>query len=64
MYLCKLVYGKTCDLLVQLEHKAMWAMKKFKMDWNDTAEQRLKGLNDLDEFTLKAYKSSDLYKER
>ena len=64
MSLCKLVYGKTCNLLVQLEHKAMWAMKKFKMDWNDAAEQRLKRLNDLDEFTLKAYKSSDLFRER
>ena len=38
-------------------------MKKLKMDWNETAEQRLTELNELDEFCLKAYESSALYKE-
>ena len=49
---------------VELEHKAMWAMKKLKMDWNEAAEQRLNGLNELDEFCLKAYESSAIYKEK
>ena len=39
-------------------------MKKLKMDWSETAEQRLTGLNELDEFRLKAYESSSLYKEK
>ena len=38
-------------------------MKKFKMDWNEAGEQRLNGLNELDEFCLKAYEISSLYKE-
>ena len=38
-------------------------MKKLKMDWHEAAEQRLNGLNELDEFRLKKYESSAIYKE-
>ena len=39
-------------------------MKKLKMDWSEAAEQQLNGLNELDEFRLKAHESSALYKEK
>ena len=38
--------------------------EEVKMDWTKAAEQRLNGLNELDEFRLKAYESSALYKEK
>ena len=28
----QLVYGKTCHLPIELNHKSMWAMKKLKID--------------------------------
>ncbi|XP_015068720.1 uncharacterized protein LOC107013286 [Solanum pennellii] len=42
----------------------MWAMNKLKIDWNKVADQRLNGLNGLDELRLKAYESSSIYKEK
>ena len=62
MYPYEIEYGKACHLSVELEHKAMWGMNKLKMDWNETEKRRQNGLNEIDEFRLKAYESSALYK--
>ncbi|CAM8880537.1 unnamed protein product [Rhodiola kirilowii] len=57
----RLVYGKPCHLPVELEYKAMWAIKELNFDMKATGEKRLLQLNELDEIRLDSYKSSKIY---
>ncbi|PHT24465.1 hypothetical protein CQW23_35807 [Capsicum baccatum] len=56
----ELVYGKACHLPIELEHMALWALKKLNLNWDDAMNLRLEQLNELDEFRLHAYERTDL----
>ncbi|XP_016558329.1 uncharacterized protein LOC107858122 [Capsicum annuum] len=64
MSLFQLVYGKAYHLPIELERKALWALKNLNLNWKEAVEMRLGQLNEMDEFYLRAYERADLYKEK
>ena len=44
----RLVFGKPCHLPLELEYKAMWAIKKLNFEFKAAKEERLLKLNELE----------------
>ena len=60
----RIVFGKPSLLLLELEYKAIWAIKKLNFDFKAAKEERLLQLNELEELRNEAYDSARIYKDK
>nr|GEU88835.1 reverse transcriptase domain-containing protein [Tanacetum cinerariifolium] len=61
--LYKLVYGKSCHLPIELEHRAYRALKHVIFDLKTAGDHQKLQLNELSELRDQAYENSVIYKE-
>jgi hypothetical protein len=61
MTLYQFVYGKTSHLPIEVEHKALWAIKKWNMDLKAAGTKRKIQIAELDEWREKAYHGAKIY---
>ena len=64
MSLYRILFGKPCHLPLELENKAMWAIKKLNCDFQAAKEERLLQLNEPEELGNEAYDNVIIYKDK
>ena len=60
----RLVYSKACHLLVEIEYKVWWTMKKLNLDMGRFGLKRLLHINELEELRNDAYFNSRIAKDK
>ncbi|RDX89571.1 hypothetical protein CR513_28687, partial [Mucuna pruriens] len=60
----QIVFSKACHLLVEIEHRAYWIIKKYNMAYNQADKERKLQLQELEEPCLEAYENYRIYKEK
>ena len=60
----RLVFRKPYHFPLELEHQAMWAIKKLNYDFKAAKEKRLLQMNELEKLRNEAYNIAKIYKDK